>query len=138
MTDTHEISAEFIGEVGSVYKFYSIATDNVWQIEATPDDYDAKTTITVETEEIVSMKNTLDIWPNPVKDQLRVSFSNALCGTYMVELVDVSGSVKYSKLCDEQNLRNGITIDVSDCMPGNYILRLLCDRLIETRKVTIW
>jgi hypothetical protein len=138
LNQTQEITAEFIGEVGSTYKFYSIATDNVGHKEATPDEYDARTTITVDLEEIEMMNNTIHIWPNPVKDQLNVNFSNARCGMYVVELIDANGSVKHSQLYEDQKLQNGISINVSDCLPGNYILRLLYGSQITTRKVIIW
>jgi hypothetical protein len=104
--------------VGSTYKFYSIATDNVGHKEATPDEYDARTTITVDVEEIEMMNNTIHIWPNPVKDQLNVNFSNARCGMYVVELIDANGSVKHSQLYEDQKLQNGISINVSDCLAG--------------------
>ncbi len=119
-TNTSEITAEFIGEVGSTYKFYSIATDNVSHIEAAPNDYDAQTTVTVDVEEFERMKETLKVWPNPVKDNLRVTFSHAPCGMYVVELVSATGSVKHSQLYEDRELQNGISVIVSDCPPGHY------------------
>jgi PKD repeat protein len=137
LTNTTEITAEFIGEVGSSYKFYSIATDNVSHIEAAPNDYDAQTTVTVDVEEFERMKETLSVWPNPVKDNLQVTFSNAPCGMYVVELVSATGSVKHSQLYEDRQLQNGISVNVLDCPAGQYVLRVVFGNRVETRKVVV-
>ncbi len=138
LTNTSKITAEFIGEAGSIYKFYSIATDNVGHIEEAPNEYDAQTTIIVNVEDFERMKEMLSIWPNPVKDKMKVNFNNAPCGVYVVELISANGFVKHSQLYDDRQLQNGITIDVSDYPPGNYVLRLVFGNNTETRKVVIW
>ncbi|MFY9154455.1 MAG: hypothetical protein WAO52_20725, partial [Prolixibacteraceae bacterium] len=71
--NTTLVTDEFIGNVGSKYKFYSIATDNVSLIESTPGEYDASTHITVHVEEFELKKNELQVFPNPVKDKMTVS-----------------------------------------------------------------
>jgi PKD repeat protein len=134
---TTQISNEFIGEVGSSYKFYSIAIDNVSLMEDFPNGYDAQTTVTVDVEEFERMKETLNVWPNPVKDKLQVTLSHAPCGIYVVELIDASGAVKHSRLYEDIQLQNGISIDVSDCPAGNYILRLVFGNKTEKRKVVV-
>jgi hypothetical protein len=137
LTNTTEFTAEFIGEVGSTYKFYSIAADNVGHRETTPNDYDAQTTVTVDVEEFERMKEELSVWPNPVKDNLRVTFSNAPCGMYVVELVSATGSVKHSQLYEDRHLQNGISVNVSDYPPGQYVLRVVFGNRVETRKVVV-
>ncbi len=137
LDNTQEITAEFIGELGSTYKFYSIANDNVGHKEATPDEYDARTTITVDVEEFELMKKNIGIWPNPVKDELKMNFNNAPCGMYVVELIGTNGSVKHSQLYDDRQLQSGITINVSGYVPGNYVLRLVFGSKTETRKVLV-
>jgi PKD repeat protein len=137
MINTPETSAIFEGEVGSTYKFYSMATDNVNLVEETPDGYDAQTTVTVNVKEFERVKTGLAVWPNPVKDNLRVTFSQAPCGMYVVELIGASGSVKHSQLYEDRQLQNGITINMSDCQPGNYVLRLVYGSKMETRKVVV-
>jgi RHS repeat-associated protein len=51
LNDTTNLSSEFIGSVGHTYSFYSIATDNVGNIEDAPLEPDAATTV-----EVVSTK----------------------------------------------------------------------------------
>jgi hypothetical protein len=45
LDDTTDLSASFTGMTGHTYRFYSIATDNVGQVEATPAQPDAQTTV---------------------------------------------------------------------------------------------
>jgi VWFA-related protein len=49
LTNTTDTSAFFTGEAGHTYKFYSIATDNVGNVEYTPDEPDTTTTISATT-----------------------------------------------------------------------------------------
>jgi hypothetical protein len=83
-TYTSETSAVFVGEVGSTYKFYSIATDNVSLQESDPGTYDAMTTVTVDVEEFELKKGDLQVYPNPAKERVTVSVSQCplwcLCG----------------------------------------------------------
>jgi len=135
---TPNLSAAFEdGETGSRYKFYSIATDNVSHIENTPGDYDASTTITVDVEEFDLMKDKLTVWPNPVKDNLNVTFNNAPCGMYVVELISTSGLVVHSRLYSDIMLQNGLNIDVAGCAPGQYVLRIVFGNRTETRKIVV-
>jgi PKD repeat protein len=137
LINTDLVTDVFHGELGSNYKFYSIATDYVGHSEATPNDYDAQTTVTVDVEEFERMKEELAVWPNPVKDNLRVTFSNAPCGMYVVELVSATGSVKHSQLYEDRELQNGISVNVLDCPPGQYVLRVVFGNKVETRKVMV-
>ena len=137
LINTSEVTSLFEGEVGSTYKFYSLAKDHVNHEETTPNEYDAQTTITVDVEAFERMKENLKVWPNPVRENLQVTFSHAPCGMYAIELVGASGSVKHSRLYEDTQLQNGITIDVSDCPTGNYILRLIFGNKSETRKVVV-
>ena len=135
--NTTETTDIFEGEVGSSYKFYSIATDNVGHLENNPDGYDAQTTITVNVEEFERTKEELTVWPNPASDQLYVTFSHAPCGMYVVELVNAAGTVKHSQLYEAPELQKGTIINVADCPPGNYLLRLVFGNNTETRKVMV-
>ncbi|MFA7491865.1 MAG: PKD domain-containing protein, partial [Mariniphaga sp.] len=137
LRNTDQISEEFLGEVGSTYKFYSIAIDNVTLREDSPNGYDAQTTVTVNVEEFERMKEKLTVWPNPVKDNLQVTFSHAPCGVYVIELVSAAGSVKHSQLYEATELQNGVSINVTDCPPGNYVFRLVFGNKSETRKVVV-
>ena len=91
---TPETSAFFVGEVGSTYKFYSIATDNVSHEEDEPGQYDTQTTITVDVKSFELVKDELTVYPNPAVDVLRITLTNAPCGMYVVELLGYKWFVK--------------------------------------------
>jgi hypothetical protein len=135
--NTNETSAIFEGEVGSNYKFFSLAIDNVNLSEINTGRYDASTTITVDVEEFDLMKDKLTVWPNPVKDNLNVTFNNAPCGMYVVELISTSGLVVHSRLYSDIMLQNGLNISVADCAPGQYVLRIVFGNRTETRKIVV-
>lgn len=137
MQNTTKTSAEFLGEIGSTYKFYSIATDNVGHEENAPADYDARTTIVVGAEDFEWAKQELTVWPNPVSDKLQIKLENAPCGTYRVELIALNGTVSKSFECEDMDLKSGIDINVSECKPGQYILRVALGNQLETRKITV-
>ncbi len=136
--NTTALSAPFEeGQIGSNYKFYSIATDNIGLIENAPNDYDAATTITVDVEEFERVKEKLTVWPNPAKDNLQVSFNNAPCGVYVVELVAANGTLKHSQIYTDLELQNGANISVLDCTSGQYVLRIVYGNKTETRKIIV-
>jgi hypothetical protein len=130
-------SAEFIGNVGSKYKFYSVATDNVSLKELAPTSYDASTHITVDVKEFELRKDELQIFPNPVKDKLNISMQNAPCGMYVVELVGINGQVCYSEIHDDFSISKGIQIGVESFQSGQYLLRMVYGNKLVTRKVLI-
>jgi PKD repeat protein len=65
-------SALFTGEGSNTYEFYSVAVDNVGNVEETPGFPDAVTTIITGTEDQVDQTTDLVIFPNPVSDQLTI------------------------------------------------------------------
>jgi PKD repeat protein len=130
-------SAEFIGNVNSKYKFYSVATDNVSLKEAAPSQYDASTHITVDVKEFELKKDELQVFPNPVKDKLNISLQNAPCGMYVVELVGITGQVYYSEIHDDFSISKGIQIDVNGLHSGNYMVRMVFGNKLMTRKIMI-
>jgi PKD repeat protein len=136
-TKTSTLMENFEGKVGSRYKFYSIATDNVSLVEQTPDSYDTQTLVTVDVEQFEKEKINLQVWPNPVKDKLSVVFKGAPCGMYVVELVSTAGVAVHSNLYSDIEFSKGIEIDASGFTPGHYLLRVVFGNKSETRKILI-
>lgn len=132
-----KLTDDFEGKVGSRYKFYSIATDNVSLVEKTPGSYDAQTTVTVDVEQFEKEKSSLNIWPNPAKDFLNVTFKNAPCGMYVVEIINTSGLAVHSRLYSDVDLFNGLRINTEEISSGQYILRVVFGNKSETRKIMI-
>jgi PKD repeat protein len=134
---TSEISATFVGEVGSNYKFYSIAIDNVSLEENDPGDYDAFTTVTVNVKEFEMKKADLMVYPNPVTDRLSVSFPNAPCGAYVVEIRSITGQIHFSEIHDDYALSNGLSINMKGLNSGHYFIRVVYGNSSITRLVIV-
>lgn len=137
LTNTQATTAEFEGEVGSDYQFYSLATDNVSLLETEPGQYDARTTVTVDLKEFERVKESLKVWPNPVKNELRIRLDQAPCGLYVVELTGMNGNRIHSRLYESEDLRNGISVRAKDYPPGQYVLSIVFGNKSETRKILI-
>jgi len=135
--NTSNISEEFHGVLGTNYKFYSIATDNVNHEEAEPRQYDAATTVTVDIEGFELVKEELAVFPNPVSDYLKITLTNAPCGMYVVELVEINGSLFHSQIYDDFDLQEGINLNVKNYEPGQYILRIVYGNKNVTKKVLV-
>lgn len=130
-------TAEFIGNVGSKYKFYSIASDNVSLKEDSPSQYDASTHITVHVDEFEMKKEQMQIFPNPATEQIRITLPNAPCGIYAVELVNIAGQTVYSELHDDVSISNGLTLSLSGLNRGQYLVRMIYGHKVVTQKLMI-
>ena len=141
-----EVKSIKSGRINLVGSYVIIRDNQAWLLNSdippyqpknTPADYDAMTTITVDVEEFDQMKDKLTVWPNPVKDNLKVTFNNAPCGMYVVELISTNGLAVHSRLYSEIMLQNGLNIDVAGCAPGQYVLRIVFGNRTETRKIVV-
>lgn len=84
MAGTTETTALFTGKVGHVYRFYSIATDHVGNIEAVPVIADAETSITVGVSDPDNAGQVLTLFPNPANERVLVRYSGNNEGTLML------------------------------------------------------
>ena len=130
-------SAEFIGNLGSQYKFYSIATDNVNLFEENPSVYDAETTITVNVQEFDNKKGNILIWPNPANNNLNIQFTEAPAGVYVLETINSTGSTILSKLYTDAEVKRGVNINIKEYNPGLYFLRIVYQNRSETLKFIV-
>ena len=130
-------SAEFIGNLGSQYKFYSMATDNVSLIEENPSVYDAETTITVNVQEFDDKKGNILIWPNPANNNLNIQFTEAPAGVYVLETINSTGSTILSKLYTDAEVKRGVNINIKEYTPGLYFLRIVYQNRSETLKFIV-
>jgi hypothetical protein len=134
---TLETSAVFVGEPGSVYKFYSIATDNVSLMENEPLGYDAYTTVTVNIEDFEMKKAELMVYPNPATDMFMVVFPDAPCGVYIVEILGINGQTFYSEIHEDHTLSAGLRINTSGLNHGQYFVRLVYGNKSVLKKISI-
>jgi hypothetical protein len=86
--------------------------------------------------EEINTPSTINVYPNPVKDELNIELNGqAVLG---VTIFDLSGQI----VLNNQNNRQGqVRIDLSELMPGAYVLQILgssglhTDKLIKIVKV---
>jgi hypothetical protein len=135
--NTTDLSDVFHGQVGSAYKFYSIATDNVSHLETDPGQYDATTLVTVDVDEFELAKEALKVYPNPAKNQLTVSMDQAPAGVYVVELISAEGSSKFSEIYRYSELAAGVKINLRGYSTGVYIVKVIYGSNTITRKVMV-
>ncbi len=134
---TKETAADFSGEVGSHYKFYSIASDNVSLNEEEPGGYDAFTTVTVNVKEFDLKKEQLQVYPNPAAGQLNVRFPGAPCGVYVVELRTISGQLFFSELREDHELSAGFAIPLQGVPHGPCVVRVVFGNRQASQLITV-
>ncbi len=134
IANTSETSTLFNANVGSKYKFYSIATDNVSLKEDDPSVYDASTHVTVNVDDFKLKRKELNVYPNPAKDILSISLKNAPKGVYVVEITSSDGVIHFSELYNYNELSKGIIIKTDNLASGFYITRIIYGNQTEVRK----
>jgi len=76
-------------------------------------------------------KSELGIFPNPVKDMLKINFGNPVEGTMNVEIMNIAGKRAYSQQVKPES-SNNIEIDVRHLKSGIYFLRITNGKLLIT------
>jgi hypothetical protein len=76
-------------------------------------------------DEIVSANEvSLQLYPNPASDVVRVKFSSANTGSIKVKIFDVLGKLVQTADLDKQGMIFEKAINISTLRPGQYLLRL--------------
>jgi len=91
--------------------------------------------IKTEIKPIESLSSSyLTLYPNPVTDQLQITYEMEQAGNVQLKIVDLQGRVSYSQILKSQNGTNHATISVSQLPVGLYIFLLQSETQLETRK----
>ena len=90
--------------------------------------------ITVATTETTLAKQ-IDLFPNPVTDDLNINF-NSLDGNTTMQLLNVQGKVVIDNQLAQMGNGNA-QIDVSSISNGVYFLRMIIENKVVTKKVVI-
>lgn len=79
-------------------------------------------------------KSELDIYPNPVKDMLKINFGNPVEGTMNLEIMNLAGKRAYAQQINSEGFSH-IDINVQHLKSGIYFLRVTNGKyLITDRK----
>jgi hypothetical protein len=131
-------SATFTGVAGHTYAFYSVATDQVGNVEAPPGAPDATTGVTVGVADakLPQRLGLRVLGSQPSRGALRVELALARSGHGSVEVIDVAGRVVLTR--DVTRLGPGwhtLTLDDGSLAPGLYLMRAVEAPEVVTLKV---
>ncbi len=130
--ETKKLSAIFEGEVGSTYRFYSLASDMLGNSEVFNGIYQATTTLNT----FVSVTENpfvpfFRIYPNPAKDNLTVSFQHIEPGLVEISMLDIIGRrIQHHKLNVSGNDIVQLPINLSSLPSGSYVISLKSSKTI--------
>ena len=68
-------------------------------------------------------KPELEVYPNPVKDMLKINFGNPVEGTILIEIMNIAGQRTYSQQIDAEGFSQ-TAINVQHLKSGIYFLRV--------------
>lgn len=97
-------------------------------------NYTSRTFTEAPVNNIPSLDNIADIsvYPNPVKDDLRIAFSKAKSGAYAMNIYNLSGQVLIHKTITVDNSELQTRTDLSSLNSGIYIMQFVKDGAIKT------
>lgn len=91
--------------------------------------------LTTNVSVIDSQKNSnIMLYPNPVKDQLQISYNSSKAGILQIEIVDLQGKVLNQQKISSQKGTNHSIIYVVQLHAGLYFCRLQNGEKLETIK----
>jgi hypothetical protein len=131
-----ETVTAIISELSDAFQIYEVTIT---------DEYGCQVSQTVEVlaavcdgiEEEESLKNKINIYPNPAENQLFVELKNEKNEPIDMRLYNVLGEMVYEKMA-EANLQNGIfTLDISQIPNGTYFLQIGKTSSFVTQKIVV-
>ncbi len=88
---------------------------------------------TTTNNDVISLANGINVYPNPANDMLNVSFDNQTQNTYTIKIVDVT-----AKVLIEQNCNSTCTIKLNTLQNGIYFVNLYNgNALLSTKKIVV-
>ena len=136
---TKEESAAFIGQPGKSYRFYSLATDKVGNIEDAPSEADASTSVLTNTENSFP-DNSYQLYqnkPNPLSNSTVISFDIPHSSQVVLEVLNES---KLIEILIDERLNAGkheIEWKPNSKASGIYYYRLKVEKYTRTKKMIL-
>lgn len=75
---------------------------------------------------------SFNVYPNPFKDEIRLTFSNGGNGRIQVELISLLGETVHSESLEQSG---NVTLKIPECKPGAYLLSVTRSGKREVRKM---
>lgn len=137
LADTSATSGLFRGEEGKLYRFYSIARDNVGQVEEAPGLEDAMTSVITDTEDILDLSGVrlYPNIPNPLSSSTLIRFDIPVRAEVILEVVNPLGQKEI--LLRDKRPAGSYAVEWSpgNQAPGVYFYRLRVGDVTLTRRM---
>jgi hypothetical protein len=106
--------------------------DNVSEIVCDNYDFAKNTYITTSVKE--PAKETIRLSPNPASNKITIENSFALSGYLNASIYDINGNLKW-----QGSFQNGNTfnVDISNLLPGVYVLKTETSKSVENHKFVV-
>ena len=78
------------------------------------------------------------VFPNPAKGKINLKLKNTSGRVYEVQMLDLIGKVIYNQSFQSENIGKGISIDITMCQSGTYILKVISEDKSYLKKVIVW
>lgn len=80
---------------------------------------------------------TWSVYPNPTSGQIRISADQISGNQVQFDVTNALGQIVYSQQIKSNDLQNTSTIDLSNLASGNYVIRLIDEKSILTKNISI-
>ncbi len=119
------------------YGYAGYALESIWD-DALPDDWTVSIDLrdTMSTIGITSSINlsSFKVFPVPAKDELTITIHENIPGRTTVQLFDLYGKQVKNSEVEEMQMVN---FDVSDLIPGSYVLRIRISDIVMSRIIIV-
>ena len=74
--------------------------------------------------EDATFQNEIEVYPNPIKDQLTIKFNQNENESYSISITDIMGRILISQTLPLKHVNQEFTLNTSILPRGNYILKI--------------
>jgi len=127
-----ENTYSFEGEADQSYSFFTIATDNVGNVEDMKTLGDGQITLGAKQFEIIE---NISLYPNPNNGQFNLNFDSKNNGTYKVTITDLLGRAIFSQNREILIGENNLELNINNS--GIYLVSISNNYINITKKVIV-
>jgi PKD repeat protein len=109
---------------------YNFENDGIYNVRlkaASGSDYSEFAQQVVVLKSVTSIQNVdkpeIGVYPNPVKDMLKINLGTPVKGTILIEILNIAGQVAYSQQVKTEGFSQ-TSVNVQQLKPGIYFLRV--------------
>jgi PKD repeat protein len=111
---------------------FDIDTENPWNFDNAPAQLNRSGATSAAGE--ISLLEDVQVFPNPVQDQVNLVFTSKEASKAQVVLSDLTGRTIYNQSASIQNGLNKIQLEATDLYPGVYLIQVRAGQSLSTIK----